>query len=170
MKREINALLLKSNRIMGTRLVEAGLANLEHLDAANAVFIERVREKNLKRASLLRILIYEQQTLKEGELMDHQFEYHGLGAVQLDGYRVDEGLLGLFDAAEMRATWTVPVDKVEGHWFLATAYYLSDIVRQHWEDALDGEITWYVTSLGQIESFLEEREAAGAAETTQVGG
>ena len=31
------------------------------------------------------------------------------------------------------ATWTVPYDKEEEFWFIATAYYLSPAVRAHWE-------------------------------------
>jgi hypothetical protein len=33
-------------------------------------------------------------------------------------------------------------------------------VRQFWEERLDGRITWYISSLGQLENFFEERARA----------
>jgi hypothetical protein len=135
MERETSSLLIKSNRVLGTRLVEAGLTNLEQMDAANETFIELARAKDLKRASLLRILIYDNQSLNEEGLLDHLIEEHHIGAVLLENYQLDEVLLVQQPLEIMRASWTLPLDYANNRWFLATAYYLSDIVRKFWRTA-----------------------------------
>jgi hypothetical protein len=53
MDREVSSMLLKANRVLGTRLVEAGLTKNDDMDRANALFVERARAKDLRRASLL---------------------------------------------------------------------------------------------------------------------
>ena len=172
MDRQTSSLLIKSNRVLGTRLVEAGLTSLEDMDRANEVFIEFARAKDLKRASLLRVLIYDNQTLKEESLLDYQLERSQVGAVMLENYNIGEELIADVPLEIMRASWTVPIDKVHGRWFLATAYYLSDIVRKFWEDRLEGRITWLVSPLGQLETFFEARAemAPESEETLQATG
>jgi hypothetical protein len=163
MLRETSSLLLKANRVLGTRLAEAGLARSEHMDEANEVFIQRARERDLKRASLLRILIFDNQTLREEDLLDHQLAEFPVGAVMLDNYNLDDVLLGQHPAEFLRASWTVPIDFVNNRWFLATAYYMSDIVRTFWEERLDGRVAWNISPLNQIEAVLERIEAAEQA-------
>ena len=164
MERETSSLLIKSNRVLGTRLVEAGLTTSEEMDAANELFISRAREKDLKRASLLRILIFDSQTLKEESLLDHQLEHHPVGAVMLENYNIDEVLLLQQPLEFMRASWTMPIDFVNDRWFVATAYYLSDPVRKFWEERLEGRISWFVSSLNQFEAIFTELEAKQAVE------
>ena len=156
MDRKTSSLLIKSNRVLGTRLVEAGLTSLEDMDKANEVFIELARAKDLKRASLLRVLIFDNQTLKEESLLDYQLENCPVGAIMLDHYKIGEELLTTVPLEIMRASWTMPVDYVQGRWFVATAYYLSDIVREYWEERLDGRITWYISALNQLESAFDQ--------------
>jgi hypothetical protein len=164
MERETSSLLIKSNRVLGTRLVEAGLTSQEDMDAANESFISLAREKDLKRASLLRILIFDKQTLKEESILDHQIEHHPVGAVMLENYKIDEVLLLQQPLEFMRASWTIPIDFVNDRWFVATAYYLSDTVRKFWEDRLEGRISWYVSTLNQFETIFNELEAKQVAE------
>jgi hypothetical protein len=159
MEREVSSLLIKSNRVLGTRLVEAGLTTLEDMDAANELFISRAREKDLKRASLLRILIYDNQTLKEERLLDYQIEHQSVGAVMLENYNIDEVLLLQQPLEFMRASWTIPIDFVNDRWFVASAYYLSSTVRKFWEDRLEGRISWYVSSLSQFEAVFSALES-----------
>ncbi len=167
MERETSSLLLKSNRVLGTRLVEAGLTDVERMDEANDIFIQRARAKDLKRASLLRILIFDNQTLKEETLIDYQLEQFPVGALLLENYHLDEVLLAQYPVELMRASWTVPVDYVNERWFMATAYYMSDIVRNFWEERLEGRVAWYVTTLNQLETVLDERETAEAAQSAE---
>jgi hypothetical protein len=42
---------------------------------------------------------------------------------------------------------------------VATAYYLSPVVRSHWEKQLGSNILWYATTLEVISDFLEKIEA-----------
>lgn len=160
MLKETNSLLLKSNRVLGTRLVDAGLTSPEHMDEANEVFIQRARERNLKRASLLRILIFDNQTLREESLLDHQLEHFPVGALMLDSYHVDEVLLEQHPVEFYRASWSLPVDLVNDRWFVTTAYYMSDIVRSFWEERLEGRVSWSITPLGQMEEAISRLEAA----------
>jgi len=170
MERETSSLLLKSNRVLGTRLVEAGLTDVERMDEANDIFIQRARAKDLKRASLLRILIFDNQTLEEEKLLDYQLEQFPVGALLLENYQLDQVLLTQYPVELMRASWTVPVDFVNDRWFLATAYYMSDIVRNFWEERLEGRVAWYVTTLNQLETVLDELEAAEAAKAAEATG
>ena len=170
MERKTSSLMIKSNRVLGTRLVEAGLVTIEDMDKANESFIELARAKDLRRASLLRIMIYDNQTLKEESLLDYQLEECPVGAVMLENYKIDEDLHDDIPLELMRASWTLPIDHVGGRWFLASAYYVSDSVRSFWEERLDGHITWYVSSLGQLEQAFEslmENEKARAAEAAK---
>jgi hypothetical protein len=153
---EASRLMLKANRVLGTRLVESGLVKNEDMDRANELFIERARAKDLRRASLLRILLFENQTLLEESLLDYQLEEFPVGAVLLENYQMDHELILQQPLELLRASWTLPIDLVQGRWFLATAYYMSDPMRAFWEERLNGRITWYLCPLGQFEATFEE--------------
>ena len=156
MERKTSSLLIKSNRVLGTRLVEADLTTVEDMDKANEIFIELARAKAIKRASLLRVLVYDNQSLKEESLLDYQLENFPVGAVMLENYAIDEELLAGQPLELMRASWTLPIDRSQGRWFLASAYYMSDVVREFWEERLEGRISWYVSSLNQLEAVFEK--------------
>lgn len=155
MERKTSSLMIKSNRVLGTRLVEAGLTTVEEMDKANEDFIGLARSKDIRRASLLRIMIYDHQTLAEESLLDYQLENYPVGAVMLDNYDRDEELYEEIPLELMRASWTLPIDRVGDRWFLATAYYMSDIVRSFWEEQLKGRINWYISSMSQLELIFE---------------
>jgi len=163
MQRETSSLLIKSNRVLGTRLVEAGLVGIEDMERGNEIFIERARARDLKRASLLRILIFDNQTLKEEKLLDYQLEQYPVGAVMLENYASDDVLLAQHPLELYRASWTLPIDFVNDRWFLATAYYMSDVVRKFWEDRMGSRVSWLITSLNQLEMVLDRLEEAEAA-------
>jgi hypothetical protein len=163
MDREVSSMLLKANRVLGTRLVEAGLTKNDDMDRANALFVERARAKDLRRASLLWILIYESQTLDESKLMDYQLATYGLGALLLENYDVDPVILTGQSIDLMRASWTLPVDHLNGRWFLASAYYLSEVVRKYWEDQLGSRVSWMISPINQFEPVFEKLENDRAA-------
>ncbi len=169
MDRQTSSLLIKSNRVLGTRLVEAGLTSLEDMDKANESFIEFARAKDIKQASLLRILIYDSQALKEELLLDYQLEHFPVGAVMLENYVLSEEVLRTQPLEVMRASWTVPIDFVGGRWFLASAYYLSDIVRNFWEEKLEGRITWFVSNMSQLEQVFDKLALQEEAVQAQAG-
>ncbi len=161
--------MIKSNRVLGTRLVEAGLTTVDDMDKANEVFISLARSGDVRRASLLRIMIYDHQSITEESLLDYQLEHCPVGAVMLENYNLEEELYADIPLELMRASWTLPIDKVGGRWFLASCYYLSDVVKEFWEEKLQARINWYVTTMGQLEREFDVRAAAeeekAAAET-----
>jgi hypothetical protein len=167
MERKTSSLLIKSNRVLGTRLVEADLTNVEEMDKANDVFIQFARAKDIRRASMLRVLVYDNQSLKEESLLDYQLENYPVGAVMLENYVLDEELLAEQPLELMRASWTLPIDRVNGRWFLATAYYMSDIVREFWEERLEGRVTWLVSSLSQLEGVFDRLAEEQASEVEE---
>lgn len=155
MNREINSLLLKSNRVLGSRIVEAGLQSMEQIDKANKRFVEHVRNKELALASLLRVLIYETQTLDEKDYIEHVFDHMNLGGIYLHGYDIDTTLYQKFGLDVCQATWTLPVDLVDDHYFIATSYYISDIVQQFWKEKLGSHIHWFMTTIQDMENQFE---------------
>lgn len=167
MERETSSLLIKSNRVLGTRLVESGLVGLEVMDAANETFIELARAKDLRRASLLRILLFEEQTLREEQLLDYQIQQYHIGAVMLENYVLDPVLIEQQPLEIMCASWTLPIDFSNDRWFLATAYYMSDVVRKFWEDRLEGRVTWLISPLQQFEKVFDELEVAQSPKDEQ---
>ena len=170
MERETSSLLIKSNRVLGTRLVDAGLTNVEDMDKANEVFIELARAKDLNRASLLRVLVYDHQTLKEESLLDYQLEKYPVGAVMLENYNIPEEVPGSQSLELMRASWTIPYDFVNGRWFVASAYYMSDVVRLFWEERLGGRVNWYVSSMNQLQWAFDSLSSKDAeAELAAAG-
>ena len=167
MERETASLLIKANRVLGMRLVEAGLTTGEAMEEANAIFIERARAKELAKASLLRILLFEKTVFPESRLLDYQLENFGIGAVMPGSFRVDPALLKEAPLELMRASWSVPIDYYEGQWFMAGAYYLSDVVRTFWEERLGGKVNWYVSPMEELEAAFESIEADALARAAQ---
>lgn len=159
MERETGSLLIKANRVLGMRLVEAGLTTGEAMEEANATFIERARAKELAKASLLRILLFEKAVLKESRLLDYQLENFGIGAVMPGSFRVDPALLKQTPLELMRASWSFPIDYYEGQWFMAGAYYLSDVVRTFWEERLGARVNWYASPMEELEAAFQTIEA-----------
>lgn len=156
MRRSSSILNLKANRTLGASLVEEGLVSLTDLESANDAFLDAVRNGGDEHyVSLLEILLYQQQTLNEADLIDHQITELGLGAMLLNIYAVNEEYQRQFRVEDCYATWTYPLDQHEGIHFLATSYYLSPFVKKHWEETLDGEVVWYVTDFLSLKNALE---------------
>ncbi|MCD8481786.1 MAG: hypothetical protein LR015_03380 [Verrucomicrobia bacterium] len=157
LSRQINSLLLKSNRILETRLAESGLLQAGDLEEANRLFLTKVREGNILNASMLRLLVLETQKLDERKLLNYQLEQSGIGGVSLPSYNVREDTLMLYSVEEYKATWTVPIDHYGECTIMASCYYLSDFVRQYWEDKTGHRIIWYLCKLEEMQNFLNER-------------
>jgi hypothetical protein len=150
-----SSLLLKSNRSLAAQLVDTGLVSLKDMDTANEVFIEHVRRKDAMRASLLRILLFEKQSLTEASLLDHLFSHHRYAGVHLQSYQIQESSYSVFPPENIVATWSLPIDRVGDTTFIASAYLLSEVVRKHWEEQVDGSIIWYATPLADLEHFFQ---------------
>lgn len=156
------SLLLRGNRFLGSALVTNGLIKLDDQEAASQKLLEVIQADNLKQASLLQILIYELKTLREADWINFLVESQGLGMVDLRHYLIEQTFNREIDVDLCWATWTVPFDCVEGVYFLASAYYMSEPVVKHWESLLAGEVIWFGASTASILDALERISALRA--------
>lgn len=156
---EYRQLLMRSNRLLGSALVEHNLVKFEDLETANERVLDLAAQGDLRQASVLGILALEQRVLREEDVLHTVMEEHGVGIVDLHNYDVPDEVKREVVPGMCWATWTVPYDKEEEFWFVATAYYLSPAVRTHWENTLGGPIVWQATSMEVIGEFLERLQA-----------
>ncbi|HUJ42708.1 MAG TPA: hypothetical protein VLW52_03770 [Opitutaceae bacterium] len=156
---EHRTLLMRANRLLGAALVEANLVKIEDLEAANERLLELLQGNNERQATLLGVLIYEKKVLSEDDLLHHLVDNDGIGLIDLRTFDVPDEFRKNVDLGSCWATWSVPFDKEEDFYSVATAYYLSPAVRSHWEKQLGSNILWYATTLEIISDFLEKIEA-----------
>lgn len=158
------ALILRSNRFLGSSLVDRGLISVNDLELANEKFMEAIQASELKRASILNTLLFDTKALEESTLFDHLVEELGLGLVDLD--HVELGSLRPFgvDLPLCWATSTIPFDKIEETYMLATCYRLSEPVIKHWQELYEHPIIWYATSSVSMTRALERIETIHDAE------
>lgn len=153
-------LILRSNRFLGSALVEKGLINESHLDRANERLLELFHSESVLRPRLLHILVNEMQVLDEGELLGSLAQGAPVGLINLDrvALKIPDGI----SFEECLSTSSIPFDRMEDHTFVASTYYLSTPIRDYWKERLSGPIEWYVTSLGSMDTCLEDlRDEAG---------
>ena len=157
----IKPVIMRANRLLGATLVEKQLVSIDDLDVANERLLElmSVQGNEIQKVSLLSILQNEKQCLSEQKLMMHLVEDEGLGIIDIRNFEVPEDVKDLIRLDECWSTWTVPFDSVEDTLYLATAYYLSPVVREFWEEKFQGKIVWYACSIDSISEFLEDVEA-----------
>ena len=159
------ALILRSNRFLGSSLVNKGLLSSGDLEAANEKFMDAVQSPELlKNASILTTLLYDLKVLEESRLLEHIVEEHSLGLIDLDHIDIRPLPSTEIDLSLCWASSTIPFDKVEQTYMVASCYYLSAPVVKHWEDLLDGKIVWYGTSMASMSRGLERLEDVLAAE------
>ena len=140
------ALILRSNRFLASSLFDEGLISNGNLNAANEMFMGAIQSHELlKTTSLLSILISELKVLDEAKLLDHLFEQHSLGIIDLNYIEL--------------SSLSLPFDKVDGIYMVATCYYMSTPVVKHWEALLNGKIIWYATSMASMHQSLERLES-----------
>jgi hypothetical protein len=152
---EHRSLLMRANRLLGANLVEVNLVKIDSLEAANERLLELVSEGDYQRSSVLGILAHELQVVRESDVLQHVVDEHALGLVDLRVYEVPDDLQLTTDLGACWSTWTVPFDREEDVYFVATAYYLSPAVRTYWAKQLGGPIVWYGTSMELIAEYLE---------------
>jgi hypothetical protein len=162
---EHRTLLMRANRLLGAALVDANLVKIEDLAAANERLLELLQGEAERQATLLGVLMYEKKVLLEEDLLHHLVDTEGLGLIDLRSYDVPEEFRKNVDFGSCWATWTVPFDKEEDFYFVATAYYLSPAVHSHWEKQLGSNILWFATTLENISDFLEKTETEQKAVT-----
>ena len=167
---EHRALILRSNRFLGSALVDRGLVSVNDLELANEKFMEAVQSSELKRASILSTLLFETKALEEKALIEHLVEEEGIGLIDLSHIELRSLRPFNLDIALCWASSTIPFDKIENTYMLATCYRLSAPVIKYWEEFFDGRVIWYGTSTTSMSRALErleeihETEDAAAAE------
>ncbi len=162
------ALILRSNRFLGSALVDKGLLSTGDLEEANDKFMEAIQSADLKRASILSTLLFEIQKLEEARLLDYLVEEEKLGLVDLSFVELQSLRPMNVDLSLCWATSTVPFDHVEGTYMVATCYYMSAPVIKHWEGLLDGRVIWYGTSMSSLSRAIERIEEIHAAEDAAI--
>lgn len=169
---ESRPLILRSNRFLGSALVERALITNEDLEAANEKLLEIIQSGDLKGANLLNILLYDLNVLDESKLIDNIVDEYHLGMVDLMNYDLSAMKDMNLNYDLCWATFTVPFDRVEDFVMIGTAYYLSKPAVNFWEEQFEGtNIIWYVCSLssvaGAMERFQTELNAEEEAEKAE---
>ena len=131
--------------------------------AANERLIELLQNDAEHQATLLGVLMYEKKVLGEDDLLHHMLEADGVGLIDLRNYDVPDDIRKTIDLGPCWATWTVPFDKEENFFFVASAYYMSPAVRSYWEKQLECNILWYATTLEIVSDFLDKLGGGAAA-------
>ena len=157
---EQRPLVLRSNRFLGAALLERGLVSNEVLEAANEKLLEIVQAGDLRGASLMNILSFELKALDEAALIDSLVEEDDVSLIDLINYDLSKFRDMRVNTDVCWATFTIPFDRVEDFYMVATGYYLSEPAKQYWTDELDGKIIWYVASIASIAEALERASQA----------
>jgi hypothetical protein len=148
--------MMRANRQLGAQLAEQNVVGLEVLAAANEAFIDGLEIGQPRDRTVLGVLVYKLNALKEDEILQHVVDAHGVGLVDLSAYEIPDDLRAYAEIDACWATWSVPFDREEEFFFVATAYYLSPAVRQYWEKRLVGPILWFGTTLEGVATVLEK--------------
>ena len=148
-------LLLRGNRFLGSALVNANIITIDQLEEANQKLLDIINGESLKQASILNILSFEMNVLNEPELIAHTVENHEVGLIDLTHYNLSRGFDNTLELPLCWATWTLPFDKLDGVYSVATAYYLSKPIVEYWEQKLGGYVLWYACSLKSLSDALQ---------------
>lgn len=115
-----------------------------------------------RRPGLLEILIFDQQVLKEADLLAYISTRHQVGLIDLKRYSLQ--LPPDLDLEACRITGTLPFDERDGVHCVATTCYLSLPVRTWWEKLLGRNVVWYATPLSSLLECLDhltQQQAGG---------
>jgi len=156
-------LILRSSRNLGASLIRLNLITEEQLDEAYQKLLEALQKGSFNQACLLKYLVYELEALDEAKLL----KASTFPLIDLHNYDVPHP--GTFDVELdlCYATWTIPYDREQNYYFLATAFNLSEPVIEHWEKLLPGKILWYTTNLTSIAHAFEAMSGKEIAEPVE---
>ncbi len=152
---EKRPLILRSNRFLGSALLERELITNEQLEAANEILLTSVQAGDLRGVNLLNILLFDLKVLDEDLLIDRILDEAKIGIVDLRNYDLSTFADFKLETDLCSATYTLPFDRVEDIYMVATAYYLSKPVIQFWEEQLPGKVLWYVASAAAVSEAIE---------------
>lgn len=157
-------LLLRGNRFLGAALQERELISVDALEAANQQFLEVLQSGDLRRASLLNILLYETNALEEETFLTHLIERENLGLIDVRLYDLPKTFDRKLDLGMCWVTQTLPIDREDDFHFLVSTYALSKPVVNHWEEQLSGHLIWYTVSPSVLQEAFDELESLLAQE------
>lgn len=166
---EHKTLLMRANRTLGSALMELNLVKIQDIETANEKLLEMVAQNQLRQSSMLAILAFDMKVIREEDLLHQVVEVDGVGLVDLRDYDVPDESRKNLDMGACWATWSVPFDKEEEFFFVATAYYLSPAVRAFWEKQLGTSILWFGTTLEGIADYLERLQSERTASLNPFG-
>ncbi|HTB64328.1 MAG TPA: hypothetical protein VK737_12155 [Opitutales bacterium] len=156
---EYRPLIVRGNRALGSLLQEKKLVTAEQLDAANEKLVEYMEQDDVRRASILHILLFESQALKEDDYLEALVEKSGFGVIDLRAclFKKFADLHPDFDACW--ATWAIPFDVVDDFHLLATTILPGPPTQKFWQDKYPGKnLLWYVTSVRSFQTGMEKLE------------
>jgi hypothetical protein len=152
------ALANRVNQSLGDELVKQKLISLETKEKAIPFLKEQLVQGEIKRASLIKILCWDMKAVEEKAILDHLVEDQNLGYCNLINYTIHRDSLPVFRTNECWASMSVPMDFMEGVFFVATCHYLSEAAREHWEKRLNRDIVWLLSDLSSMTMTLEKME------------
>jgi len=156
---EHRPLIVRGNRALGLMMLEQQIITPEQLDTANEKLVENMELGEIRRASILHILLFEMQVLNEDAYLEALVEKSGLGLIDLRTCQFRKIADLQPDVNACWATWTLPFDLVEDFYLLATAAFPSATAQKYWQDKYAGKnLLWYVTSIRSFQSAMEKLE------------
>src|SRR5262245_60266967 len=133
MSENLRPIIMRSNRLLGAALVERNLITVDQLNQATERFLQILETAPETEASLLSVLVNEVKATSEDALLEYLVEELQLGVIDPRELDLNDDLKLHLNVGVCWATWTVPFDKDEDVHYVASAYYLSQAVRQQWE-------------------------------------
>jgi len=156
---EHRPLIVRSNRTLGSLLLEKKLITSDQLDTANEKLLEHLEKDDLRRASVLHVLIFEMQVLNEDAYLEAVIDKFGVALIDLHSCQFKKVADLSLDLTACWATWTVPFDVVDDFYLLATLLYPSPQVVKFWSEKYAGKnIIWYALSVRSFQSAMEKLE------------
>ena len=152
---ELRQLVLRSNRILGSTLVDLGLITISDLEEANEILVQRVRDTPPEKLSILNILLLETKKLLESDLIQVQVQQRRLALINLRNYRIRRLDVSVANLDTCRGTMTLPFDKVGTYTMVGSAYLLSRPTVEHWERLIEGKVLWYVCGTSDMIQAIE---------------
>jgi len=151
----LQQLILRSNRYLAAALLENRLITSDDVEKANAKLLSLLQTKANHNLSILTILIYELQALSEEKLINRLVDHYKVGLVHLGHFKLEQAPLSAITYEECEATMSIPFDRIGSAICIATCYYLSKPVIDHWQTKFEN-ILWYTTSVSSLTTALEK--------------
>jgi hypothetical protein len=156
---EHRPLIVRSNRTLGSLLLEKKLIDSDQLDTANEKLLEYLEKDDLRRASILHVLMYDLQVLNEDAYLEAVVEKFSLGLMDLHACQFKKLNDLALDFTACWATWTIPFDIVDDFYLIATVLYPCPQVVKYWQDKYAGKnIIWYAITVRSFQSAMEKLE------------